>query len=101
MASPSKAEEAQVHDVELEATATETLEKPGPGLEGMALNDVLPDLGKPWWKVPYLLKLNILLLGALLTPATNGFDGSMLNGLQTLPVWQRGRYRCLGTESRF
>ncbi|PVH93634.1 general substrate transporter [Periconia macrospinosa] len=54
----------------------------------MSLNDVLPNLGKPWWKVPHLLKLNLVLLAALLTPATNGFDGSMMNGLQTLPAWQ-------------
>jgi MFS family permease len=32
--------------------------------------------------------LNLLLLGAICCDITNGYDGSMLNGLQILPQWQ-------------
>ncbi|KAL4879558.1 hypothetical protein BJY04DRAFT_208668 [Aspergillus karnatakaensis] len=52
------------------------------------LKDVCPDLGKPWWRVPHLLKLNILLLVPFLTSYIGGFDGSMINGIQTVPNWQ-------------
>ncbi|RSL50393.1 hypothetical protein CEP54_011961 [Fusarium duplospermum] len=49
--------------------------------------DLLPDYGKPWYKVPHLLKLNALLLVPLLTSYVSGFDGSLLNGMQSLPSW--------------
>lgn len=42
---------------------------------------------KPWFLTPHLVKLNLLLLSGLLSQATSGFDGSMLNGLQSLPQW--------------
>lgn len=47
---------------------------------GAALKDVLPKRDKPWWKDYTLLKLNTLLLCALLTQTASGFDSSMLNG---------------------
>lgn len=59
---------------------------------GMKLEDVLPKMEKPWYRTPHLIKLNFVLLAALLMPATNGFDGSMVNGLQTLPVWQESEF---------
>jgi MFS family permease len=34
-----------------------------------------------------LLKLNTVLAGAVLANATSGYDGSLLNGLQSLPQW--------------
>jgi hypothetical protein len=43
-----------------------------------------------WWRVPHLIRLNILLLVPFLTSYVGGFDGSMLNGVQTLPQWQDG-----------
>ncbi|KAJ4264254.1 hypothetical protein NW762_005448 [Fusarium torreyae] len=49
--------------------------------------DLLPDYGKPWWKVPHLLKLNLLLMIPLLTSYVSGFDGSVINGFQSLPHW--------------
>ncbi|KAI9162771.1 Lactose permease [Paramyrothecium foliicola] len=52
------------------------------------LADVVPVLDAPWWKVPHLLKLNLLLLVPLISSYISGFDGSMLNGMQSLPVWQ-------------
>ncbi|KAJ4152462.1 hypothetical protein NW754_004258 [Fusarium falciforme] len=49
--------------------------------------DLIPDYGKPWYRVPHLLKLNALLLVPLLTSYVSGFDGSLLNGMQSLPSW--------------
>jgi hypothetical protein len=46
--------------------------------------DVVPKLEKPWFRYPYLLKLNIFLLGALLVNITSGYDGSMMNGEYSL-----------------
>jgi len=41
-----------------------------------------------WWKDPGLRKLYALSAVVCLASATTGYDGSMLNGLQILPVWQ-------------
>ncbi|CAN6646957.1 hexose transporter Hxt11p [Trichomonascus vanleenenianus] len=48
----------------------------------------LPDYGRPWYRVKHLLVLNLLLFIPMLSSTTNGYDGSMLNGLQSLPDWQ-------------
>jgi MFS family permease len=53
----------------------------------MLLRDAAPKLDKMWWHYPHLRKLNFFLLGAILVQATNGYDGSMLNGLQSLTQW--------------
>ncbi|KAJ5690493.1 hypothetical protein N7462_004885 [Penicillium macrosclerotiorum] len=57
--------------------------------EGLVLKDVVPKDRKPLWKDGTLLKLNVLLLCALLTQITSGYDSSMLNGMQSLPQWQK------------
>jgi len=41
-----------------------------------------------WYKDPGLRKLYFLLSTVILVSATNGFDGSMMNGLQTLSYWK-------------
>jgi len=41
-----------------------------------------------WYTDPGLRKTYICLFMVILTSATNGYDGSMMNGLQTLPYWQ-------------
>ncbi|RVD82109.1 uncharacterized protein DFL_006543 [Arthrobotrys flagrans] len=41
-----------------------------------------------WYTDPGLRKLYFLLSTVILVSATNGFDGSMMNGLQTLSYWQ-------------
>lgn len=56
---------------------------------GEALAEVLPQTNKPWYRVPYLLKLNMLLLMPLMSSAVAGYDGSLMNGLQALPSWKR------------
>jgi MFS family permease len=57
--------------------------------EGLALKDVIPERRKPFWKDTSLIKLNTLLLCALLTQVASGFDSSMLNGMQSLPQWRK------------
>ncbi|KAJ5287419.1 hypothetical protein N7478_003105 [Penicillium angulare] len=54
---------------------------------GVVLNDVIPKRDKPWWRDARLLQLNTLLLCALLTQTAQGFDASMINGMQALPAW--------------
>ncbi|KAK1517158.1 lactose permease [Colletotrichum costaricense] len=56
---------------------------------GSALAAVLPANPKPWYLTPHLLKLNLLLLVPLFSSASVGYDGSMMNGLQTLPQWRQ------------
>ncbi|CAK7214804.1 hypothetical protein SEUCBS140593_002314 [Sporothrix eucalyptigena] len=55
--------------------------------DGLALADVTPPLEKWWFQYPHLLKLNLLLLCGFLAQFTCGFDGSMINGMQSLPSW--------------
>ncbi|KAE8379821.1 general substrate transporter [Aspergillus bertholletiae] len=55
---------------------------------GEALAAVLPQHSKPWFKVPHLLKLNLILLVPLLSSAVAGYDGSLMNGLQSIPEWK-------------
>ncbi|KAL6251652.1 hypothetical protein RBB50_001862 [Rhinocladiella similis] len=55
---------------------------------GEALAKVLPQYGKPWYRVPHLLKLNLVLLVPLLSSAVAGYDGSMMNGLQSTDSWK-------------
>lgn len=41
-----------------------------------------------WWKEPGMRGLYVCLMFAVLTSATNGYDGSMMNGLQALDQWK-------------
>jgi sugar porter (SP) family MFS transporter len=54
---------------------------------GDNLKNYLPDYGKPWYKVPHLLKLNTLILIISLTSTNTGYDGSLLNAFQSIPDW--------------
>ncbi|CUM50053.1 uncharacterized protein AC631_00899 [Debaryomyces fabryi] len=42
---------------------------------------------RPWWKVNYLVQLNFCIFLITLTSTNNGYDGSMLNGLQSVLYW--------------
>ena len=55
---------------------------------GPAIAEVLPDHGVPWFRVRHLLTLNLLLVVPLLSSATAGYDGSLMNGLQSLTEWK-------------
>lgn len=52
------------------------------------LADVVPKLDKPWYRYPHLVKLNMLMVSGILAQVVSGYDGSMMNGLQSLPSWQ-------------
>ncbi|KZV72830.1 hexose transporter [Peniophora sp. CONT] len=47
----------------------------------------LLDHTTPWYKKRRLILLNLWLALFLITSSTNGYDGSMMNGLQSLPQW--------------
>lgn len=55
---------------------------------GSELASVLPKIDKPWFRQRHLLQLNLLISFLLLTPASLGFDASMMNGLQSLETWK-------------
>lgn len=40
-----------------------------------------------WWQKGHLFKLNVAVFLITLSSTNNGYDGSMLNGLQSLPIW--------------
>ena len=54
---------------------------------GREMAQYIPQDGKPWFKKPHLLRLNFYLFSLFLFSAANGYDGSMMNGLQALPQW--------------
>ena len=54
------------------------------------LQQVLPQDAKPWYKTSHLVKLNFVLTVPMMTGYLIGFDSSMLNGLQSVPVWIAG-----------
>ncbi|CAM9018349.1 unnamed protein product [Wickerhamomyces anomalus] len=54
------------------------------------LQNFLPDHeGKPWYKVPHLLYLNMLMVIISISSANTGYDGSLLNAFQSIPDWMR------------
>lgn len=55
---------------------------------GDALLTLLPSDNKPWFTKPYLIKLNYSILSLVLFASANGYDGSLMNGLQALYQWQ-------------
>ena len=55
---------------------------------GLGLAAVLPATQTPWYKRPGLVYLNFCLFSLFLLSSSNGYDGSMMNGLQALPQWQ-------------
>ena len=52
---------------------------------GSALAEVLPVTDKWWFQQSHLIKLNMSLLVPLLSSSVAGYDGSLMNGLQSLP----------------
>lgn len=51
-----------------------------------------------WWNYPGLRSLNLLLLGCIVCDMTNGYDGSMLSGLQIIDAWQDALGHPTGTR---
>ncbi|KAF8575963.1 general substrate transporter [Ramaria rubella] len=56
---------------------------------------------EPWYKNNGLVVLNLCLLLPLMTASINGFDSSVVNGLQLLPDWQIFFHRPQGTALGF
>ncbi len=52
-----------------------------------SLFDLIPKYEKSWIHVPHLLRLNFAILVIFFSATTNGYDSSMLNGLQSLMKW--------------
>lgn len=59
-----------------------------PAPAGWDIQQVLPKDGRPWYTKRHLLLLNLLMVVPYLSSTTNGYDGSMLNGLQSMVQWQ-------------
>lgn len=55
---------------------------------GPKLARVLPQDNTPWYRKRHLLRLNFSLLCLFLLSASDGYDGTLMNGLQALPSWQ-------------
>ncbi|KAL2838639.1 general substrate transporter [Aspergillus pseudoustus] len=55
---------------------------------GSAVAEVLPNSNKYWFQQPHLLRLNLVLIVPMLSSSVFGYDGSLMNGLQTLPQWK-------------
>ncbi|KAL4920467.1 hypothetical protein BDW62DRAFT_198782 [Aspergillus aurantiobrunneus] len=55
---------------------------------GPELARVLPNDGIPWYRKRHFLRLNFSLLSFFLLSASDGYDGTLMNGLQALPRWQ-------------
>ncbi|PCG90188.1 Major facilitator superfamily domain, general substrate transporter [Penicillium occitanis (nom. inval.)] len=54
---------------------------------GRELASVLPQDNKGWYQRAHLVKLNLIILSLCQFSSNNGFDGSIMNGLQSLPLW--------------
>ena len=54
---------------------------------GPELAATLPQDNRPWYKKRHLLRLNFSIFCLVLYSSANGYDGSMMNGLQALPQW--------------
>jgi hypothetical protein len=46
-------------------------------------------LSKKWYQYPHLRRLYGWMSVVLLVQATNGLDGSIMNGMQTLTYWNK------------
>ena len=51
------------------------------------LTNVLPKDNRPWYTKSHLIKLNFITLSLVMFSSANGYDGSLMNGLQALPRW--------------
>jgi sugar porter (SP) family MFS transporter len=52
------------------------------------VHDILPVDTEPWYKKRHLLILNLMMIVPYMSSTTNGYDGSMLNGLQSMTQWE-------------
>ena len=45
-----------------------------------------------WWQQSNMRTLYFTLWAAMLTSATNGYDGSLMNGLEAIQAWIDGKF---------
>lgn len=57
--------------------------------QGNTTIDVHKLLSKKWYQYPHLRRLYGWMSVVLLVQATNGLDGSIMNGMQTLTYWNK------------
>jgi hypothetical protein len=57
--------------------------------QGDTTIDVHKLLDKRWYQYPHLRRLYAWMSVVLLVQATNGLDGSIMNGMQTLTYWNK------------
>lgn len=69
-----------------EMAAAEEAEEQGLGEFEVGHPDMSQTLS--WWKQPMLRRLYLMMPFLFLGSTTLGYDGSLLNGLQTMPSWQ-------------
>ncbi|KAJ5982848.1 MFS sugar transporter [Penicillium waksmanii] len=55
---------------------------------GGMLAEVIPPDSQAWWTKPHLVRLNTTITGLLLYSRTVGYDGSLMNGMQSLGQWK-------------
>ncbi|GMG20452.1 unnamed protein product [Ambrosiozyma monospora] len=55
---------------------------------GSKLAPIMKNDTTPWYKKHHLIMLNLLLLIPIMSSGTNGYDGSLMNGLQSLETWR-------------
>ncbi|KAJ5612075.1 hypothetical protein N7510_005269 [Penicillium lagena] len=67
------------------------------GVEGVTLRET-DQRTRFWWHYPGLRSLNLLLLGCIVCDMTNGYDGSMLSGLQIIDRWEDALGNPAGTR---
>jgi hypothetical protein len=58
-------------------------------IQGDTTIDVHKLLSKKWYQYPHLRRLYGWMSVVLLVQATNGLDGSIMNGMQTLTYWTK------------
>ena len=73
-------------NVTTEPTTLESYEKMTPPQNHLDIPNV------NWYKDPGLRKLYLLMPVLFLGATINGYDGSLLNGLQTMDPWQECMY---------
>ncbi|KAH7401262.1 general substrate transporter [Pyrenochaeta sp. MPI-SDFR-AT-0127] len=57
--------------------------------EDIPIQGHLSEDERPWYQQPELRKLYLMMPFLFLGSTTLGYDGSLLNGLQTMPTWQQ------------
>lgn len=83
MASITPSPPSEVVDYDKKDTSQYLEKVASPGSE-QTIWDVLPKDQPAWWKQKHLLLLNLGMIIPYLSSTTNGYDGSMLNGLQSM-----------------